>query len=316
MFEEAEESSEAEDPPIEKVDVDLRAWVEAARNDPVLYRTRQVTEVVLTAIGLSPDLKQGLVLKGGTLMALAFHSKRVTGDIDFTATQEPEGFEDMLVAELGKGMAEAIRRLRYFDLVCCVQGVKRRPRPTNFEDADFPALEVRVASASKSNHRDVEALEKGQASRVTKVEVSFRDQVYAFQELSLGESLVAVQAFTVTEIMAEKLRALLQQVKRNRGRRQDVYDIALLVAQHAFDADDQRTILETLVAKCRSRDIEPAKSSFADPEIAQRAARDWDTLRDEVGDVGDFGEKFAVVRTFYEGLPWPEETAVVSTSSP
>lgn len=57
---------------VDIVDVDARAWVEAAANDPVLYRERQVTEIVLSAIGLAPTLSANLVLKGGTLMALAF----------------------------------------------------------------------------------------------------------------------------------------------------------------------------------------------------------------------------------------------------
>ncbi|WP_271215059.1 hypothetical protein, partial [Pseudonocardia halophobica] len=52
---------------VDKVGVDLRVWVEAARANPTLHRDRQVTEVVLNAIGLSPDLKKALILKGGTL---------------------------------------------------------------------------------------------------------------------------------------------------------------------------------------------------------------------------------------------------------
>jgi predicted nucleotidyltransferase component of viral defense system len=290
--------------PVQKVTVDLRAWVESARTDPVLYRDRQVTEIVLTAIGLSADLSQTLVLKGGTLMALAFRSTRVTADIDFTATQEPEGFQELLVAQLDTELPRAARQLGYLDLTCRVQGVKKHPRPTMFEEADFPALEVRVGSASRKNANELRALEQGRAARISKVEISFRDQVYAFQELMLNGTQVAIQAFSQTEIVAEKLRALLQQVVRNRGRRQDVYDLALLIEQQGFDTDDQREILSTLIAKCRSRGIEPTQRSFADPEIAERAARDWDTLKLEVDDIGDFSERFAVVRGFYEKLPW------------
>ena len=46
------------------VDVDVQAWVEAARANPILYRTRQVTEIVLATIGLSPTLRTSLVLRG------------------------------------------------------------------------------------------------------------------------------------------------------------------------------------------------------------------------------------------------------------
>ena len=58
------------------VDVDVRAWVEAARANPSLYRDRQVTEIVLGAIGLAPSLSKTLVLKGGAVMALAFNSNQ------------------------------------------------------------------------------------------------------------------------------------------------------------------------------------------------------------------------------------------------
>ncbi|MGH7018779.1 MAG: hypothetical protein ACREEY_02805, partial [Brevundimonas sp.] len=54
------------------VEIDVKAWVEAAAHDPIAYRDRQVTEIVLTTIGVAPSLKDTLVLKGGTLMALAF----------------------------------------------------------------------------------------------------------------------------------------------------------------------------------------------------------------------------------------------------
>ena len=66
----------------EIVDVDVRAWVETAKTDPLRYRDRQVTEIVLAAIGVAPNLKKTLVLKGGAVMALAFKSERVTGDVD------------------------------------------------------------------------------------------------------------------------------------------------------------------------------------------------------------------------------------------
>ncbi|WP_284145677.1 hypothetical protein [Pseudosulfitobacter pseudonitzschiae] len=44
--------------------------------------------------------------------------------------------------------------------------------------------------------------------------MSFRDQVYAFQELNLHGAGVAVRAFTIHELIAEKFRALLQQITR------------------------------------------------------------------------------------------------------
>jgi hypothetical protein len=39
---------------VDYVDVDVRAWVEASKSNPVLYRDRQVTEIVLATIGIAP----------------------------------------------------------------------------------------------------------------------------------------------------------------------------------------------------------------------------------------------------------------------
>lgn len=85
--------------PAEIVEVDIRAWVETARANPMLHRNRQVTEIVLATIGLTPSLATTLVLKGGALMALAFKSERVTGDVDFSASIGPADFDKMLVEE-------------------------------------------------------------------------------------------------------------------------------------------------------------------------------------------------------------------------
>jgi predicted nucleotidyltransferase component of viral defense system len=295
--------SDTDDEAVEIVDIDVRSWVEAARADPQLHRDRQVTEVVLAAIGLSPSLREGLVLKGGTLMALAFQSKRVTGDVDFSAQADPAGFDDLLRAELDTSLGPAAIQLGYLDLVFRVQGVKRRPRPELFEDADFPALEVRIGSALRNTPQE-QLLAEGKAARILLVEISFRDQVYAFQELHLEKPAVGVRAFTLEELIAEKLRALLQQPIRRRNRRQDVYDIAFLLERHALDDAALKRIRHTLVEKCRTRGIDATRASIENPEIRERAEREWGTLKLEISDLGSFDERFENVLALYRALPW------------
>lgn len=288
---------------VDFVNVDIRSWVEAAKADAPRYRDRQVTEIVLTSIGLAPSLKDTLVLKGGTLMALAFKSDRLTGDVDFTAQVPPDGFEEKLVKELNELMPRTATRLGYLNLICRVQSVEKKPRPDNFLDRDFPALLVRVGSAERGTRQE-EKLAAGQASRVHQLEISFRDQVYAFQELCLIDAGVAVQGFTLCELIAEKLRALLQQPIRKRNRRQDVFDIAFLIETNELDDEDRRTIHDTLLAKCRTRDIEVSRKSLTEPEVVERARADWETLKLEVADLPPFDECFALVRNLYEQLPW------------
>lgn len=285
------------------VDVDVRAWVEASRADPTRYRDRQVTEIVLTAIGLAPSLHTNLVLKGGAAMALAFKSTRVTGDVDFTSIVEPAELAEKLTPELNELLPKTAIKLGYLDLLCQVQSVKKMPRAENFEDHDFPALRVRIGSAKRGT-TEAARLAEGKASRVLDVEISFRDHVYTFQELNLMGAGVAVRAFTIHELVAEKFRALLQQPVRKRNRRQDVYDIAFLIDDHDFSDDDKAIILATLIKKCRSRGIDAKQDSMDNPEIKQRAQADWDTLALEIGDLPPFDERFASMRNLYVSLPW------------
>ena len=202
---------------------------------------RQVTEIVLAAIGLTPSLNKNLVLEGGALMALVFKRNRVTGDVDFTSIPEPEGFAERIAKDLNAMLPGTAIRLGYLNLLCRVQTVRKMPRPLNFEGHDFPALLIRVGSAERGTGEEMR-LEAGQANPVLDIEISFRDQVYEFQELDLTEAGVAVRAFTLREIIAEKLRALLQQPIRNRNRRQDVYDIAYLNEENKVTDEDRRII--------------------------------------------------------------------------
>lgn len=296
-------NSDIEETEFEVVDVDIRTWVEAARSNPVLYRDRQVTEIVLAAIGLGPSLSDMLVLKGGTVMALAFRSNRVTADVDFTSNVEPADLMEKIASELNENLPRAAIKLGYIDMLCRVQTVKKMPRAENFEEHSFPALRVRIGSAQRGSGEEARYA-NGQASRVLDVEISFRDQVYAFQELNLNGAGVAIRAFTIHELIAEKLRALLQQPVRMRNRRQDVYDIAFLLDSHELNDTDKLAVLTTLIKKCRIRGIDVQPDSINGDEIRQRAEAEWHTLALEIGELAPFEERFLIVREFYCALPW------------
>jgi predicted nucleotidyltransferase component of viral defense system len=292
-----------DDRPADIVDVDVRSWVEEASANPTLHRDRQVTEILLAAIGLSKNLKDVLILKGGTLMALAFSSDRVTSDVDFTATEGPDTFPQRLVDELNSRLPRAAIELGYLDVIAQVQSVRMKPRPQDFAGHDFPAMRVRIGSARRGTAEE-KRLADGQASRVLNVDVSFKDQVYSYQELRLAEAGVAVRAFSLHELIAEKFRALLQQPGRDRFRRQDVYDIALLAEQCELGDEDRAIIHAIMVEKCQTRGIEPNSASIDDPEVRRRAEADWLTLGIELAALPAFEARFAIVRDLYRALPW------------
>jgi predicted nucleotidyltransferase component of viral defense system len=284
------------------IDVDVRAWVEAANTDPELYRARQVTEIALATIGASAKLSRILVLKGGALMALAFESVRLTRDVDFTAEAEPDGFADALRHELDRDMPRVAMRLGYLELALKIQSIKMKPRKDRFEEHDFPALLVKVASARQGPEQ--KRLEAGHATRTVSIEISFRDPVFSSQILQLNDGPARVRAFTLEELIGEKLRALLQQPIRNRYRRQDVYDIAYLLEFHAMSPEARAHVIKILRLKCGSRGIVPTIESIDDPEVIRRARDDWGSLQLEISDLPPFEDRFARVADFYRSLPW------------
>lgn len=294
-----------ESAPADIVDIDVRGWVEASAANPILYRDRQVTEILLAAIGLSANLKDTLILKGGTLMALAFASDRVTSDVDFTSSEDAGTFPQRLVDELNARLPRAAIELGYVDVIARVQSVRMKPRPQDFAGHNFPAMRVRIGSARRGTPEE-KKLAEGQASRVLNVDVSFKDQVYSYQELRLADAGVAVRAFSLQELIAEKIRALLQQPGRDRYRRQDVYDIALLIEQTELSENDRAMVHAILVEKCRTRGIVPVASSLADPEVRRRAEADWATLGIELTSLPSFDERFQPVLDFYQKLPWAD----------
>ncbi|SOC15275.1 nucleotidyl transferase AbiEii/AbiGii toxin family protein [Thalassospira xiamenensis] len=301
-------STEAEAPQstgYQRVEVDIRGWVESSRQDPSLYQKRQVTEIALTAIGLSNTLNQQLVLKGGAVMALAFKSDRVTGDVDFSAIPEPKELEAILVGELNNHLPRAAIKLNYPSLICKVQSVKKLPKPLNFEEHQFPALLIKIGYATRGS-KDEAKLAENRSTNTLELEISFRDQVYAFQELNLTEGMAAIRAFTIHELIAEKLRALIQQPIRNRSRRQDVYDISYLIETNQLSNVDLQEIHQTLLRKCETRGITPAADTMDDPEIASRAKSQWHTLALELAELPLFEECFEKMHSLYKSLPWDD----------
>lgn len=290
----------SEEDPIEHRGIDVAEWVERMRTDPVAHRQRQATELILNAVAMS-SLNSKLYLKGGVLMGLAYDSPRQTTDIDLTATFDlVESTLDEVREALNKAIARARVQLGYDLLLAQVQKVVRHPR--NKPDAQFPALQITVGYTERGSAQEKRLAEGLAASTIT-IDVSFNEETHGLQilELTGGQSL---RAYSLIDLVAEKYRAMLQQVTRNRARRQDAYDLHRLISTGALEGVDGDALLAALRAKCRSREIEPTLDSLDDPEVRERAAREWDTMGLELGEVPPFAECYAAARAFYQELPW------------
>lgn len=238
-------------------------------------------------------------------MGIVYQSPRQTADIDFTADFPPSaGIENQLRSTLDAELKRVAPTLGYPDLVCCVQAIKRQPRRDNFEEANFPALDVNIAYANRHSG-SYKRLQRGECPDVLRMEISFREPVRAVKFVRLSpEDKARVGVYGLTELVAEKLRSLLQQVTRGRNRRQDIYDVDYLIRAVSFTSADEQEILDALLDKSRARDIEPTQHSMDDPEVRRRAKAEWETLKLEVGDLPAFDKAFDSVVDFYRALPW------------
>lgn len=292
--------------PEPRLKIDVAKWVENAKADPVAYQQRQTVEIVLNAIAITTPLNAKMFLKGGILMGLAYDSPRQTTDIDMsTSLMVGSEIGDKVKTLLDSAFPRAAAALGYADLVLKTHSVKRMPRKTDFEEADFPALKLKIAYARRGTKQERRLLED-KIPEVIDLDISFNETLQQIQVLELtgGQEL---QAYGLVDLIAEKYRAMLQQVPRRRNRRQDVYDLDLLIRIHEIDDTLRAQILDVFIEKCRSRQIEPTDLSLNDPEIKTRSHAEWQTMKLELGEVPEFESCFARVSDFYRNLPWKSE---------
>ncbi|MCU0796578.1 MAG: nucleotidyl transferase AbiEii/AbiGii toxin family protein [Akkermansiaceae bacterium] len=280
---------------------DLDTWAREAA--PGQQAFRQAVHLVLTAITSDLGLRETMVMKGGLLMAIRYHSHRFTKDLDFsTSKTRVEIDPDTIRQKLERSLAMAVANSDY-NLDCRIQRCRFNPPE---EDAQFPNLELKIGYAFKGS-KEHSRLLHGRASATIEIDFNLNEPIIDIETLDLGEGLF-LRAYALSDLIAEKLRSLMQQTKRNRYRRQDIYDLRLLL-ELGVDVETRRAILTNLIKKSQSRGITPTPDSLADPEIRRRAQRDYPTLADEVeGMLPDFDESYNQVEAFYRALPWDGQT--------
>ena len=283
-------------------ELDIGQWVEEAVDQPQ-KEFREAVHTVLSAIAQDKNLKANMVLKGGILLAVRYQSHRYTKDIDVSTNRHPR---DGLRAEdveawINESLAFAVDALDY-DLDCLVQGIKQEPK--NREDPSFPALKISIGYAYRgsSKHRK---LQDGQSPSVVRIDYSLNEPLPNIDTISLGLDQ-DLQVYALTDLIAEKLRALIQQPIRGRTRRQDIYDLNMVLERaDEFDAVEGAKILQSLREKARAREIAVHAGSFDQEDIRTNAAKDYHRLAEEIqGELPEFDQSFDRVANFFRSLPW------------
>lgn len=275
--------------------IDVEAWINRVAADPVARRQRQAMEIVLHSIArLLP--KYRLYLKGGLLMGLVHNSPRQTTDIDLTAGFDAEAdIGKRIAAELDDMFRPVAAELGYPTLTINIHSIKSFPRG-RFDTARFPAVNIKIVHTVRITNENRQPL-------YFDIDISFNEPLQQVQILRIADDR-ELHAYALVDLIAEKYRAVLQQIPRRRERRQDIYDLHYLTAGNEIDASGKRQILKVLRMKCRSRDIEPIRTSLADPEIRRRSEAGWESLELELGQVPAFEICFEQTKAFYENLPW------------
>jgi predicted nucleotidyltransferase component of viral defense system len=281
---------------------DFQAWEDAAVQDRQTQQERIASEVFLAALGSTETFRKKIFLKGGILVGAVYESGRNTADLDFSTTLKPSrDFLQKLEAELAVALPAAAAQVGSPATIIKVQSVKYRPRPETFVEANAPAIEVKFAYAERGSKNEIK-LNSGKSSDVIYADISFNEEVVSIEEIWIGDSGLSFFAYSKCDLIAEKLRSVIQQKTRKRNRRQDIYDLWFLINKYPISTEDQFEVKDVFIQKCQSREIEPDKNSLNDEEVIDRSKADWDTLGNEVAYLPEFDEAYRVVADFYAKL--------------
>lgn len=272
----------------------------------VAHVPQHITEVdyslghILASIYRAPDLREGLVFKGGTALRKAyFHDYRFSLDLDFTAIAgTPSGWN--LESALRKVIAqtdEALQEYGPFSL-SIQRHLEKQTHPGGQEAFDvhiqFPWHPMPLCNI--------------------KLEITY-DEPIVSRPLSLPlihryeESLDAIlYCYSLEEIMAEKLRSLRQAQKKieERGwgvRERDYYDLWQILRRRG-----QSLNLEILPAilqeKCQARGVEFIKieDGFA-PLLLSAVEQSWQRgLSEVVADPPPFPQVISELRILLQDV--------------
>ena len=281
---------------------EIEHWID---HIPGQREFRRAVHTILYAIASAHDLQSLLVLKGGILLSLAYASSRFTKDIDFSTSKTAQELDaEATIQKLEDALIVAVETLGY-GIDCRVHGWEQRP-PGEYHT--FPTLRIRIGYADQNDRRAHQKLVQLNATQVVRVDLSLNEPLGDPTLLEV-DGQKALRAYSFHDLVAEKYRALIQQEVRNRIRRQDTYDLYLLLKDNveADKIDVRRRVLSSLRLKSAARNLPIDSSSLRREEVIRRSKAEYGHLAHEVeGVLPSFDEAYEAIALYYESLPWDE----------
>ena len=230
---------------------------------------------VLAGIAAVPELKETLVFKGGTsLKKCYFGDYRFSEDLDFSALEGVPTGDAMeklmgLVCEAAREMLDEYAEVE----LVCQRHLENNPHPGGQE-----AFEIR-GQLPWHTSSDIPVKIEITVDELIAWPVERRSVMHGYGELLDVE----LQIYSPTEVVAEKLRAIRQQLKlleergwiRNRAR--DYYDLWRVLGEFG-DSVDRVNFIGRLHDKCKLRNVDfEGPDDFFDSRVADDVKQGWES---------------------------------------
>ncbi|MCA0175640.1 MAG: nucleotidyl transferase AbiEii/AbiGii toxin family protein [Proteobacteria bacterium] len=279
--------------------LDLHAWVDA-ETEPTRRAFRQAVHLILRAIAHSDRLAPIMVMKGGILLAIRYQSSRFTRDVDFSTQQKLKDVDlPAFIAHVQQAL-DLVSIDNDYGLAIALQSHALNPKK---QDGLFATLQMKIGYASRAMANEVRRLNAGQSAKTVQMDYSFNEWASDIEEGEIDGGVLAMYAYH--DLIAEKLRAVLQQPIRNRARFQDIYDLCLLLDCTDFHDEDKALVLSKLMAASEERQVPTDPMAMRSDQLRALSQREYQQVVALIAaEPPAFEDAYGRVQAFYESLPW------------
>jgi predicted nucleotidyltransferase component of viral defense system len=240
----------------------IRVLAGQAGVDPGILEKDYVLSKALMALATLDDFQRTLVFKGGTALKKFFYPQwRYSEDLDFTSRTPMDNPSILAMFE------------RAIPVTTDLFGLTLRI----IEYSQYPQQSGPLVSAQlKIGYDGPLRKSSGQKNNV-RIDIAFDENISGIPQFRkvfnayTDDVEAEVPVYSLEEIVAEKLRSILQ-----RGKSRDYFDVWVLLRDHRSDFSQEQTH-DILRAKCDHRGIRfPTVDDFLQEDRVQEATHYWE----------------------------------------